>query len=255
MTHRTRTWLVALVVGGLVAALPGAAIAQTDSSTADAQVTDEHVSDIDEIKHRALHAIDRRLHTIARLTNRVENSGTVTEEHAAKLLRDLADAAAGLDELAGEIRAAGTIEELRVLVPMIGDFKIYALVKPKVNQVLASDRIVAATERLTEYSNKLEELIERAEAAGYDVTRPERLLERMRLNIRAAYEFGEPVADMVIDLQPEDWPDPAKETLERGRRRLSLAVDHLRVAKYKGKKIVRWLRNLSDPAIDLSALD
>ena len=33
--------------------------------------------------------------------------------------------------------------------------------KPKVNQVLASDRIVAATERLTEYSNRLEELIER----------------------------------------------------------------------------------------------
>jgi hypothetical protein len=76
----------------------------------------------------------------------------------------------------------------------------------------------------------------------------------MRLNIRAAHEFGEPVADMVIDLQPEDWPDPAKETLEKGRRRLSLAVDHLHVAKYKGKKIVRWLRNLSDPPIDVSEL-
>jgi hypothetical protein len=255
MTHRTRNWLVAFVVGALVVALPGAAIAQTDSASTDGAVTDAHVSEVDEIKHRALHAIDHRLHTIARLTHRVENSATVTEEHAAKLLRDLADAAEGLKELAVKIRAAETVEELRELVPMIGDFKIKVLVKPKVNQVLASDRIVAATERLSEFSNKLEMLIERAEAAGYDVTRPERLLKRMRLNIRAAYEFGEPVADMVIDLQPEDWPDPAKETLEKGRRRLSLAVDHLRVAKYKGKKIVRWLRNLSDPAIDIGNLD
>lgn len=252
MTHRTRIWLVAFVIGGLVMALPGAAIAQTDSSTTDIEAVDEHKSDIDEIKHRALHAIDRRLHTIARLIHRVEASETVTDEHAKQLLRDLTDAAEGLKELAAKIRTAETIEELRELVPMIGDFKINVLVKPKVNQVLKSDRIVAATERLAEFSNKLEMLIDRAEAAGYDVTRPERLLKRMRLNIRAAYEFGAPVADMVIDLQPEDWPDPAKETLRKGQRRLALATDHLRVAKYKGKKIVRWLHNLNDPTIDVS---
>jgi len=252
MTHRTRTWLVAFVVGGLVMALPGAAIAQVDSNTTDTGVVDEHNSDIAKIKRRALHAIDHRLHTIARLARRVEASDTVTDEHAKELLRDLEDAAEGLKELAAKIRAAETIEELRELVPMIGDFKINVLVKPKVNQVLKSDRIVAATKRLAEFANKLEKLIDRAEAAGYDVTRPERLLKRMRLNIRVAYEFGAPVADMVIDLQPEDWPDPAKEILKKGRRRLALATDHLRVAKYKGKKIVRWLRNLNDPRFDAS---
>lgn len=255
MNQRTRLWLVALVVGGLFAALPAAAIAQTDTATSDTNVTDEHVTDVDRIKHRALHAIDRRLHTLARLAHKVEASRTVTEEHAAKLLRDLGTAAEGLKELAAKIRAAETIEELRELVPMIGDYKIYQLVKPKVHQVLVSDRIVAAAERLHEYSDTLEMLIKRAADAGYDVTRPRHLLAMMRRNIAAAYELGAPVADKVIDLQPEDWPDPAKELLAEGRRRLRASVEHLHVARKKGRMIAHWLRNLSDETIDLSELD
>lgn len=253
MTKRTRLWLVALVVGALFVALPGAALAQTDATTSD--TVDEHVDDFHKIKHRALHAIDKRLHTVARLANKVEKSGTVTEEHAGKLLRDLRDAAEGLTDLAAKIRAAETVEELRELVPLIADFKIYQVVKPKVLQVLASDRIVAASERLSEYANTLEMLLERAADAGYDITKQKIKLARMRHNIRVAYELGAPVADKVIDLQPEDWPDPAKEALMEGRRRIHAAVDHLKVARNKGKMIARWLRNLSDPPIDLAELD
>lgn len=255
MNHRTRLWLVALVVGGLFVALPGAAIAQTEPAATDTTATDEHVSDVARIKHRALHAIDERLHTLARLTHRVESSNAVTEEHATKLLRDLSDATEGLKELAAKILAAGTVEELRELVPMIGDFKIYVLVQPKVNQVLASDRIVAATEKMTEFSETLEMLIKRAADAGYNVFRQRVRLAMMRHNIAAAYELAAPVADKVIDLQPEDWPDPAKELLAEGRERIGDAVDHLQVARKKARKIVRWLRNLSDPPIDLGELD
>ena len=256
MTHRTRLWLVALVVGGLLVALPGAAVAQTDSATADTSSVSEEVSDLRRIKHRALHAIDKRLHTVKRLANRVENNGTVTDAHAEALLVDLRDAAEGLGDLARKIKAAETIEELRELVPLIAtDFRIYQVVKPKVVEVLASDRVVAATVRLTELGDKLEMLLERAANAGYDVTRPKVVLERMRLNVAAAAELAGPVADMVIDLQPEDWPDPAKALLREGRARIGKSVDQLDHAKYRAKKIMRWLRNLADPPIDLSELD
>jgi len=30
------------------------------------------------------------------------------------------------------------------------------------------------------------------------------------------------------------------------------AIDQMRMAKYRAKKIVRWLRSLSDPPIDLA---
>lgn len=256
MTQRTRTWLVALVVGGLLVALPGAAVAQTDSATSDTSAVSDEVTDLREIKHRALHAIDKRLHTLHRLANRVENHGAVTDEHAKILLVDMRDAAEGLEELARKIKAAETLEELRELVPLIAtDYRIYQVVKPKVVEVLASDRIVAATVRLTELGDKLEMLIERAANAGYDVTRPKIILERMRLNVAAAAELAGPVADMVIDLQPEDWPQPAKALLREGRHRIDEAVDQLHRGKYRARKIIRWLRNLADPPIDLSELD
>lgn len=255
MTKRNRLWLVALVVGGMLIALPGVAVAQTDSATADAASVSD-VSDVDQIKHRALHAIDRRLHTIARLTRKVGESKSVTDEHAKKLLVDLEDAAAGLKELARKIKGAQTIEELRELVPLIAtEFRIYQVVKPKVLEVLASDRVVAATDRLTELADRLETLIARAADAGYDVTRPRILLARMRHNTAAAARLGGPVADMVIDLQPEDWPDPAGALLREGRVRLGESFDHLRHARYQAGKITRWLRNLADPAIDISAID
>lgn len=256
MTQRNRSWLVALVVGGLLVALPGAAVAQTDAATADTSSVSDEVTDLQRIKHRALHAIDKRLHTVKRLANRVENSGSITDAHAETLLVDLRDAAEGLGELARKIRAAETIEELRELVPLIAtDFRIYQVVKPKVNQVLASDRVVAATVRLDELADKLEMLLERAANAGYDVTRPKMLLERMRRNVAAAAELAGPVADKVLDLQPEDWPDPAKALLREGHERLDKSVDHLRRAKYQARKIMRWLRHLADPPIDLSELD
>jgi hypothetical protein len=255
MTKRNRLWLVALVVGGLLVALPGVAVAQTDAVSADTPSVSD-VSDIDEIKHRALHAIDRRLHTIARLTRKVSESKSVTDEHAKKLLVDLEDAAEGLKELARKIKGAQTIEELRELVPLIAtDFRIYRVVKPKVLQVLASDRVVAATGRLTELGDKLETLIARAADAGYDVTRPRILLARMRHNVAAAERLAAPVADKVVDLQPEDWPDPAKALLREGRARLGEASDHLHRARYQARKIMRWLRNLTDPAIDISEID
>lgn len=255
MTQRTRLWLVALVVGGLLVALPGAAVAQTDSATPDAPSVSD-VSDVDVIKHRALHAIDRRLHTIARLAGKVDASKSVTDEHAKKLLVDLEDAAAGLKELARKLKGAQTVEELRELVPLIAtEYRIYQVVKPKVNQVLASDRVVAATGRLTELGDKLEKLIARAADAGYDVTRPRSLLARMRHKVAAAERLAGPVADMVIDLQPEDWPDPAKALLRKGRVRIDESVDHLARARRQSRKIVRWLRNLADRPIDLSELD
>ena len=254
MTKRTRLWLVALVVGGLLVALPGAAVAQTDSATADAPSVSA-VSDVDTIKHRALHAIDRRLHTIASLTRKVGESKSITDEHAKKLLADLEDASEGLKELARKIKGAETVEELRRLVPLIAtEFRIYQVVKPKVMEVLASDRVVAVTERLTELGDKLEILIARAADAGYDVTRAKLLLERMRHNVAAAARLGGPVADMVVDLQPDDWPDPAKALLRKGRVALDEASDHARRARYQARKIMRWLRHLADPPIDISEL-
>jgi hypothetical protein len=103
-------------------------------------------------------------------------------------------------------------------------------------------------------AEKLEMLIARAADAGYDVTRPRILLARMRHNLAVAARLGGPVADKVVDLQPEDWPDPARALLREGRARLGESFEHLHRARYQARKIIRWLRNLADPPIDIAEL-
>ncbi len=256
-----RMWRRGVVIA-LVAALaatPAAAFAQTDEAPArDVQTTDEaqtdrvtdretdrHSDRFEEAKAHALRAIARRLETIEHLQAAIRRNGHVNDDHAETLLRDLADAADGLAALAREIEATETPEELRPLVEsIVVDFRIYVLVVPKVHEVLASDTMVSIAARLGEFASKLGEIIARAKEAGLDVGEAERLLEEMERLIAEGARTAGPVAESVIDLQPEDWPDPAQGLLREGHESLHAAASSLRRAHQTGVEIVKILREL-----------
>ncbi len=243
---------IAVAMVAALFAAPTAAFAQTDEAPEDRAQTVEPGSErpehgrhgIDEVKRRALAAIERRLETIERLTARVENSRHVTDDHESALVRDLTDAASSLRELATAIEAAETLRELLPLVEdIVTEHYVYVLLVPKVHEVITSDTMVFIGERLGQFADRLGAVIERLEAAGFDVAELERLLGEMERRIAEGVELAGPIADQVIDLQPEDWPE-AKETLRAGRAALHDAARAFRDSHRIGHEIVKTIREI-----------
>lgn len=237
---RTRKILVVAVALGVLMALPSAASAQETDVSRDRGT--EH--SIDEVKARAKAAIDRRLDTLASLQRRVRNHEFMTTVHKATLTADYADAVAGLMSLGREIQDVETGEELRDLVPLIAtDYRVYSVIVPKTHQVAASDRVGHVASKFNDTADVISDAITRGEAAGYDMTDAKRWLVSARDEIAEARHTGVPVAGDVIDLDASDWEEPAKSTLEEGKRRLKNARVDLRQAKFSLIKAEQAIRD------------
>ena len=245
---------IVLTVVLAVMVAPTAAFAQEDTSgggTTTTVANDERTHrPLDELKARAQQMIDHQLGVLGRLRSEIGGSAHITDGHAAQLLGDISDAAAGLEELSRQVEAATTIPEVWELIRQIPGFQIGNVVAPKTHQVIASDSIVAFGGKLDRFADKLAIVIARAEENGYDVDEAWRMLEEMNDQIAEGVRLGDPVAESVIGLQAEDWPDPAQSTLAAGRRDLRAAGLSLRDAHGSGKDIVDFLRSLFDSESD-----
>ncbi len=227
MKRTRKLWVIAIALG-LLMALPVAANAQETDTSGDRGT----VHSIESIKARAQEAVDRRLDTLANLERRVINHEYMTAVHKATLTADYADAVAGLITLNRDIQNAETVEELRELVPLIAtDYRVYLVIVPKSYEVGASDRVAHVVSRFEDTADALADAIDRAEAAGYDMTEARRWLISARDEIQEARRTGVPVANDVIDLDASDWEEPAKSMLQEGHRRLKNARVDLRQAK------------------------
>lgn len=260
--HR-RITILALVMA--LVAVPTAALALDDDAisteterastdlASDAE-TDRHRDWLERLKKRALEAIDRQLEVLGKLLNAIDENRFITPGHAGRLQGDIHNAQAGLNNLARQIEAATTVEELRPLIEAIPGFQVGHVMVPKTHQVIVSDAMVAGAGKLEQFADKLQEVIARFEEAGYDVDEAWRLLEAMEDHIAAGASLADPVAENVIGLQPEDWPDPAQGILAVGRADLEEAGENLRAAHGNGKDIVEFLRGLHD-STDVATTD
>jgi hypothetical protein len=235
--------VVALAIGA-----PAAALAATDDGGVTTEdrpaVSVRRIVDVDAVKGRALEAIERRLEQIERLRDRVGTDRFVEPGHEAHLVDELRDADRGLRSLAGEIEDAETLAELRELVPAIAtDYRIYLVVTPKVWEVLASDAGVAAGEKADDVAERLQQAIDRAGEAGYDVADARAHLDDMLSEAAAGLALADPVAEAVLPFDPADWPDPAEAVLEQGKSDLQAAREWFRQARESAQDAIDALRS------------
>jgi len=235
MIKRTITIVAVL---GLILALPGVAMAQTDTTA-----TQQATRNIDDVKNRALQSIDNRLDTIERLRFRIDQ-GKTTEDHEATLSGDLDAAEAGLNRLAGEIQDATTLEELRTLVPQIAtEFRIYVVVAPKTLEVVTADTVLWAVDNpLARVHDKLSEAIDRAANAGFDVSEARAALQEMQVHMTQVQAHAGPVPGQAIGLQASDWENPAKALLDQGHDKLLQAREELLAARVSANAALDALR-------------
>ena len=238
----------------LLAAVPGVAVAQesppatSERSTVDqereATRAEVEAAWVEKIKARALEAIDKRLKTLAELESAISSSEAVSEAHAAVLLEEVRASTAGLSALAEEIAAAGDLETLRTLVPKIfEDYRIYAVVAPKVYLVLTADAAAAVADRLGEVAGSIADVLDRLEEAGFEVDAAEELLAEMERLVASGADGAAKVPGMVIDLEPSDYP-ASNETLRSAHETLKGAGGDLREAGQTAHEIGRYIKSL-----------
>jgi hypothetical protein len=239
---RTREILATAAAMGMLAVIPQAAVAQEAERDPEVTVSvdgREHTRTIDEIKARAMAAIEKRLTALDRIGTRVAADEHVTDDHASQLATHYARAKDGLEALGREIQAAETREELKELVPLIAtDYRVFLVIIPKSHEVLVSDRFADGVTRLNGVADAVLNAIERAEEAGFDMTEARRWLAEARDEIGAVERGAVPVAGEVIGLTAADWEEPAKSLLVSGKEKLRTArgdaaeaVDALKKAK------------------------
>lgn len=251
----TSALLALAVVAGpaLAASAPGAhtgtrPITQTDRLTDRARCAQAWLEaaahpTVENYQKVGLCEIDRRLATIDRLENVIETSRALTDDHQAALQRILDNAAAGLRALRAEIEADTTLAELREDINSIfEEFRIYVLVTRQVWLVVAADTVDVAGAGLEETAADLAVLIERAEAAGQDVTEAVAHLEAMEAAIAEALASVEGVAEDVLPLTPADWNDGTAEPILRAARQaIADARADLRTALAEARQVIAAL--------------
>jgi len=243
MSTRIATRIVAVAtVSALLIALPGTAFAQTEPVESTATETDR-ASSFDQLKRRALAAIDIRLDAIARWTELIETNEQLTPDHQARLLAELSAASRGLAALAAEIQAAKTYSELGGMVPkIVEDYWVFALLGPKVHLVIAADVMTHITGRFDEMAAAIQEAVDRVEEAGFDAEAAQVALDRMRAHLAAASTLIEPVPGAVLGLQPIDMPE-AGEQLRVAHADLKSAAEELRAARQAGREAVEAIKD------------
>lgn len=234
--------LVMLTALLIVSSVPATALAQ-EAPAAESDAAGERT--IERLKDRAEQAIEKRLDTIDRVTEALQDAGHLTDDHERILIGELGSSADGLSALGREIEAAGTIAELRELIPLIfEDYRIYAVVVPKAHLVAVADTVIAVVDRVGLVAGSLQDAIDRLNSAGFDTREAEEALAEMVESLGQADSLAGPVPDSVLPLLPADWPDPAQGILEGAHADLRSAREHVASAVRSAHEVGRILRDL-----------
>jgi hypothetical protein len=236
-----RTRLAAAALGaGLVIAAPAVAWAgprRPVSTVSPTDAADSARRDIEEVRARCLTAIDLRLPVLAAARDRVAANRHVTDDHRAALTANIEETAARLRVLAEAIKTDADLTALREHCRSIfEDNRVFALVLPRAHLVVGADTATDAGAKLRNVAGKLSEAIDRAEAAGQDVTQARMDLNAMKAAIASGVASAGTVPGAVLGLTPADW-NADHEVLTPARQSLRSARADLKVARDLAQKI------------------
>ena len=181
--------------------------------------------------------IARRFTTLDNLATRISDAKFATSEHKTALGNEVSSTRSGLAALKTKIDAETGLEALKGEIRQIAtDFRVYALVGPKVNLVLGADRVAASEARFDAIDKRLGDLIAKAEAAGKDVTDAKAHLANMNAAVDKALGLASPLPARLLPLTPAQFnAGTAGPILTDARTKLGEARTQLRTAAAEAK--------------------
>jgi hypothetical protein len=197
------------------------------------------------IKQRSSLEIDRRINSLNGLLTKFNNLKKLPEAEKTELNKSIQDYITELTNLKTKINADTDLVTLRIDAKTIfTDFRVYAVYMPKLAELAAVERMMAAADTLTEVANRLNTRLSQLQEQGQDVAGLQTLLGDMNSKITDAQTQYEAVETEITPLSPEGYPGN-KVTLQSGRNKIRLATQDLKAARDDARKILEGMKSLS----------
>lgn len=202
-----------LLFGGIAhAATNTSKVATTNSSatsggsaTSGAAKAAQHAR-IQNIITKGNEEIDRRLVTLNTLTAEITAATHLTAGDESTLSAEVSTSISGLMTLKTELDAATTITAAHNDAEDIyTEYRVYALVAPKVDLIKVADDQQVVQAKLTSLAGKLQTRIASEQQAGKSVATLQGDLSDMNSQIAAASAISSNIESTVIGLQPTDY--------------------------------------------------
>ncbi len=206
-----RGWVVAAGAVALSVVVPGVAFAGSngasfDSSTATGAGCRANFSGA---QQKVEQAISARVTRIQLLQNRVANAKYLTSSDASALGADLSNQMSGMQALETKVKGDTTCAELRTeAVTGIRDYRVYEVMTPQVDLVVASD----AEAGVEQFVSSLEPRIQQALGACTGCAGAEQVFGELQSKLTAAEQLtnsgvnGQSVSSAVLAVTPQGYP-------------------------------------------------
>jgi len=253
----TRISLTAALAASLVlpallaspaAAVDGTPATNSSDSTAGTRNStpnsDTNTTRLTNIKTKGDAEIARRLKTLNTLATRISAATKLTTADKTSLTNQVNDEIANLTtlktKLDAETTVAGAIADVQ---SMITDYRVYALIVPKVQLVKAADDQQAVEDKLTALIAKFETRLNAAKSQGKEVSALQAKLDDMKTQTTTAQGISSSIETKVITLQPSDY-DSDHSVLSGDMAQLKTAHSNNEAAYNDAKAIVAGLKAL-----------
>lgn len=221
-----------------------AAAASGTPATTSATTSTNDASKVQQIITRGNTEITRRLTTLGTLSASVNAATKLTPTDKTNLLSEINSEISGLTSLKTQLDATTDITSARASAQSIfSDYRVYALVVPKVALVKAADSQQTTETKLTDLATKLQTRLSAAQSSGKNVATLQSELSDMTSKTNAAQSVSSNIETTVAELQPSDY-NSDHSILSGDRDQLKAAQANITAAITDAKNIISGLKAL-----------
>jgi hypothetical protein len=190
----------------LALAVPASLAGAAATPTGEPNSSDTTTSRLANIKSKGDQEIARRLKVLGTLSAKVNSATKLTAIEKTDLKSEITGEYNSLKALRTKLAAETTIAAAAGDVSaMVTEYRVYALVAPKVQLIKAADYQQEVQAKLTTLTAKLQSRINDAGAKGHDVTELQTKLDEMETKMAAAEAISADVEVKVLAIEPTDY--------------------------------------------------
>ncbi|HSX33551.1 MAG TPA: hypothetical protein VLF91_04400 [Candidatus Saccharimonadales bacterium] len=218
--------------------------AVANSTTAGSGTNTDQATRLTNMKQKGDQEITRRLNALSKLTDKITAAAKLSASDKAALSSEVSSEITGLTTLKAKLDAETTVAGAAADVQsMVTEYRVYALIVPKVQLIKTADDQQAVESKLTDLATKLQARLTTAQTQGKDVSALQTKLTDMNTQIATAQAISAGVEVEALALQPSDY-NADHAIVSSYRNRLQTAHQDNQAAYQDAKAIVSGLKSL-----------